>query len=226
MSENAPQHHLAQFNIGRVRAPIGDPLMAGFVAQLDDVNALADGAPGFVWRLQTEEGNATSIHAFEDERLLLNMSVWTSVEALRNFAYAGRHLELLRDRAECSRARPARTKCCGGCRRGTRRPSRKRSGSWNASRWTGRPRRRSRSSSCFRARNRRSRPWASDPEERDERDSRLHRGRYPDGHHVALENEHVRILEGAFRGPRAADALSPTTRGDRDRRLPDALGGR
>ena len=100
MSENAPQHHLAQFNIGRVRAPIGDPLMAGFVAQLDDVNALADGAPGFVWRLQTEEGNATSIHAFEDERLLLNMSVWTSVEALRNFAYAGRHLELLRDRAE------------------------------------------------------------------------------------------------------------------------------
>lgn len=97
---SAVGHHLAQLNIGRVKAPVEDPLMAGFVGQLDELNALADGAPGFVWRLQTEQGDATSIHAFADDRLLLNMSVWTSIEALRDFAYAGRHLDVLRDRRQ------------------------------------------------------------------------------------------------------------------------------
>ena len=96
-----PVYHLAQMNIARVRAPMEDPIMDGFRTQLDPVNALADRAPGFVWRLQTESGNATSIHAWEDPRILLNMSVWTSIEALRAFAYGNRaHLAVMRRRRE------------------------------------------------------------------------------------------------------------------------------
>jgi len=91
---------LAQLNIGRMRAPIDDPLVQGFVEQLDPINALADAAPGFVWRLQTEEGNATSIHAFDDDLLLVNLSVWDSLEALTDFVYETMHVEVLRRRRE------------------------------------------------------------------------------------------------------------------------------
>jgi Domain of unknown function (DUF3291) len=77
-----------------------DPSMAGFVAELDPINALADGMPGFVWRLQTEEGNATSIHAFEDDLMLVNMSVWESVEALAGFVYRSDHVRVMRRRRE------------------------------------------------------------------------------------------------------------------------------
>ena len=92
-------YHLAQLNIGRAKGPIDGPEMAAFVAQLDEVNAIADQAPGFVWRLQSDEGNATDIRPFDDDEILVNMSVWTSIEALRDYVYAGRHLEVLRDRA-------------------------------------------------------------------------------------------------------------------------------
>ena len=74
--------------------------MDGFMSRLDEINAIADGTPGFVWRLQTEEGNATSIHAFDDPMLLVNMSVWESVEALHEFTYRSDHRELLRSRAD------------------------------------------------------------------------------------------------------------------------------
>src|SRR4051794_7209163 len=77
-----------------------DPAMAGFVEQLDPVNALADAAPGFVWRLQTEEGNATSIHAFEDDLLLVNMSLWESIDALADFVYRSPHIAVMRRRRE------------------------------------------------------------------------------------------------------------------------------
>jgi hypothetical protein len=90
--------HLAQVNIGRLRAPIDDPLMEGFRSQLDPINALADRSPGFVWRLQTEEGNATSIRPYEDERMAINMSVWESLEALQQFVYKSAHVSPLRDR--------------------------------------------------------------------------------------------------------------------------------
>ena len=93
-------YHLAQLNIGRIRAPVEDPIMDGFMSRLDEINAIADGTPGFVWRLQTEEGNATSIHAFDDPMLLVNMSVWESIEALHAFTYRSDHLDLLRGRAE------------------------------------------------------------------------------------------------------------------------------
>ena len=76
----SPRWHLAQLNIGRVRAPMTDPLMAGFVAELESVNALADSAPGFVWRLQTEAGDATAIRPYDDDTILINMSVWETVK--------------------------------------------------------------------------------------------------------------------------------------------------
>jgi hypothetical protein len=95
------RYHLAQINIGRVKAPIEDPLMAGFVARLDELNALADRSPGFVWRLQTTAGNATYFRPFpEDDRILMNMSVWETIEALRHYVYKTVHAELLRQRHE------------------------------------------------------------------------------------------------------------------------------
>src|SRR5262249_19644700 len=68
-----PQYHVAQVNIGRILAPLDDPQMAGFVGRLDELNALADCAPGFVWRLQTSEGNATYFRPYNDDRVLMNM---------------------------------------------------------------------------------------------------------------------------------------------------------
>jgi hypothetical protein len=94
------KYHVAQINIGRIVAPLDDPQIAGFIAQLDSVNALADAAPGFVWRLQTASGNATEIAYNDDPFFLLNMSVWESVETLRDFTYGTRHIEVLRDRAK------------------------------------------------------------------------------------------------------------------------------
>jgi len=91
--------HLAQINIGRLVAPIDDPRIADFVAQLGPINALADSAPGFVWRLQTESGNATDVPFNEDPSVMVNMSVWESIEALRSFTYSSRHIEVFRDRA-------------------------------------------------------------------------------------------------------------------------------
>ena len=91
---------LAQVNIGRIRAPLDDPLMAGFTSRLERINAVADQSPGFVWRLQTPDGDATSIRAFEDDRILVNMSVRESFEALHRYVYEGPHQELLRGRRD------------------------------------------------------------------------------------------------------------------------------
>ena len=93
--------HLAQVNIGRLRARVDDPLIADFVAGLDRINAFADSAPGFVWRLQTEDGNATAIRPADDDELLaINMSVWESVEALADYVYRSEHVEFMRRRRE------------------------------------------------------------------------------------------------------------------------------
>jgi Domain of unknown function (DUF3291) len=94
----SPRWHLAQLNIGRVRAPMTDALMAGFVAELGPVNALADSAPGFVWRLQTEAGDATAIRPYNDDTILINMSVWETVEALKEFVYRTHHADVMRQR--------------------------------------------------------------------------------------------------------------------------------
>jgi hypothetical protein len=92
------KYQLAQCNVGRAKGPIDAPVMAGFAARLDDINALADGAPGFVWRLQTDDGNATSVQAFEDNLILFNMSVWESPEHLRSFVYRSDHAKVMRQR--------------------------------------------------------------------------------------------------------------------------------
>ncbi len=94
------RYHIAQVNIGRVKAPLEDPSMAGFTTRLDELNALADGSPGFVWRLQTSAGNATYFRPYDDDRILMNMSVWESIETLRHYVYHTVHAELLRHRHE------------------------------------------------------------------------------------------------------------------------------
>lgn len=92
--------HLAQLNIAHPLAPLDDARMAGFVGGLAEINALADAAPGFVWRLRDEDGpDATSLRPYGPD-VMVNMSVWESVEALRDFAYQGPHLESLRQRRE------------------------------------------------------------------------------------------------------------------------------
>ena len=90
--------HLAQANIATMRAALEDPVMEGFRSQLDRINALADASPGFVWRLQTEAGNATDVRAYENELVLFNMSVWESIEALHTYVYRGDHAGPLRSR--------------------------------------------------------------------------------------------------------------------------------
>ena len=90
--------HLAQVNVARMKAPLESPGMAGFVARLDELNALADAAPGFVWRLQTGEGNATYLRPYDDDRILFNLSVWESLADLRAYVYDTAHVEVLRNR--------------------------------------------------------------------------------------------------------------------------------
>jgi ribosomal protein S18 acetylase RimI-like enzyme len=91
--------HLAQINIGTMIAPVDDPAVAEFMDGLDRINAQADTAPGFVWRLQTEDGNATSIHIFPNPLQLVNMSVWESAESLKDYVYRTDHVDFFRRRA-------------------------------------------------------------------------------------------------------------------------------
>lgn len=86
--------HLAQINVATALYPLEDPRMGGFVGRLDEINRLADRAAGFVWRLQSGSGNATDIQVTGDPKLIINMSVWESVEALHAFAYKTRHAEV------------------------------------------------------------------------------------------------------------------------------------
>ncbi len=92
--------HLAQLNVGRLRAPMDDAMIDDFRTNLEPVNALAEVSPGFVWRLQDESGDATSINPFGDELEIVNLTVWQSIEALADFTYRSGHVELLRRRRE------------------------------------------------------------------------------------------------------------------------------
>lgn len=103
MASSAPTasgHHLAQVNIARMLAPLDSPVMAGFVARLDEINALADRDPGFVWRFQSETGNATYLRPYDDDRILFNLSVWSSPDALKTFVYRGDHARVMAQRAQ------------------------------------------------------------------------------------------------------------------------------
>ncbi|MET8056009.1 DUF3291 domain-containing protein [Streptomyces microflavus] len=89
------KNELAQVNIARLRFPLDSPQLKDFVDGLDPVNAVADRADGFVWRLRSDSGNATDVPVFGDDWLIVNMSVWRDAEALTAFMYAGLHRELM-----------------------------------------------------------------------------------------------------------------------------------
>ena len=92
--------HIAQVNIARAKAPLDSELLQTFVARLDEINALADDAPGFVWRLKSDQGPSSYLRPYDDERLLINMSVWTSIDALKAYVYKTAHAEVLRQRRD------------------------------------------------------------------------------------------------------------------------------
>jgi len=94
------RYHLAQLNVGIIKAPLESPVMADFVNNLDRINALAEASLGFVWRLQTEEGNATALRPTEDENFLVNMSVWEDADSLSQFVFKSAHVEIMRRRRE------------------------------------------------------------------------------------------------------------------------------
>jgi Domain of unknown function (DUF3291) len=94
-------YQLAQLNIARMRFPLESPEMADFVNNLDRINALADSSEGFVWRLVGDGSNdATSLRPFEDDTILVNMSVWQNLESLKNYVYKSAHTDILKRRAE------------------------------------------------------------------------------------------------------------------------------
>ena len=93
-----PEYEIAQLNIAKAQATMDSDTMKGFVDRLEEINALADQSPGFVWRLQTDEGDAITIQAFDDPMLIVNMSVWENIESLKHFVYKSIHIELVRDR--------------------------------------------------------------------------------------------------------------------------------
>jgi Domain of unknown function (DUF3291) len=93
--------HIAEVNIAVPIEPLESDRLADFMAQLDPVNAVADTSPGFAWRMQDDSGNNTEIRGFGDDRVVINMSVWESLDALRAFVYANcAHLDVLRRRRE------------------------------------------------------------------------------------------------------------------------------
>ncbi len=91
-------YHIAQANIALGRAPLTDPVMRGFVEQLDYMNVVADRAPGFVWRVQTEDGDATAIRVFDNPLMIFNMSVWASIEDLHEYVFESDHGGPVRNR--------------------------------------------------------------------------------------------------------------------------------
>ena len=92
-------YHLAQLNIAKMKFGMDSPELADFVARLEEVNALADDSPGFVWRLQTDTGDATAIDFFGPDTLV-NMSVWQNIESLHDYVYRSAHKEVLARRKE------------------------------------------------------------------------------------------------------------------------------
>ena len=93
------RYELAQLNIATMKEPLDSPVMADFVANLDRINALAESSPGFVWRLQTEQGDATALRPLGD-KVIVNMSVWESVEHLNQYVYRSDHAGILRRRRD------------------------------------------------------------------------------------------------------------------------------
>ena len=91
--------HLAQLNIAKLLAPLDSPVLADFVANLDRINAIAEQAPGFIWRLQGESGDATEFDYFGPD-FIVNLSVWKDIESLQNYVYHSAHVEVLKRKKE------------------------------------------------------------------------------------------------------------------------------
>lgn len=91
---------IAQLNIAKARAPLDDPLMADFVGNIDAVNALAEAAPGFIWRFADNDEDQNGLRVFGDALIVVNMSVWVSVEALKAFVYKSAHVASFKRKAE------------------------------------------------------------------------------------------------------------------------------
>ncbi|MFF3407250.1 DUF3291 domain-containing protein [Streptomyces sp. NPDC002742] len=100
MTESTASYELAQVNIAHLKAPLDSPELKDFVEALDPVNAVADAADGFVWRLQNDSGNATDLRVFGDDWLMVNMSTWRDTDALTAFMYQGLHRELMARRRD------------------------------------------------------------------------------------------------------------------------------
>ena len=92
-------YELAQLNVALMKEPLESPTMADFVANLDRINALAESSPGFVWRLKTEDGNATALRPLGEDTLV-NVSVWKDVNSLNRYVYQSAHVEIMRRRKE------------------------------------------------------------------------------------------------------------------------------
>ena len=92
--------HLTQLNVGRLHKPVEAPDNDDFMNNLDPINALAERSPGFVWRYQTAEGNATATRPFDDDQIIINFSIWESIDALSDYAYNSDHRDFLRRRGE------------------------------------------------------------------------------------------------------------------------------
>ena len=143
---------VAQVNIALLRAPTDFPHLQDFVSMLEPINALADGSPGFVWRPQTETGDATGIRAFDDDRIIVNLSVWETIEALGRFVFASRTTRSFGAGAIGSNGWPRPTWRSGGSPPGLPRPSRSPSDASRRCVNAARPRTPSRSGSRSRAR--------------------------------------------------------------------------
>jgi len=94
------EYHLAQVNVAKMLEPLNSPVMADFVNNLDVINALAEQSEGFIWRLKDDQNSAVSIKAFDDDLLIINMSVWENVESLFNYVYKSNHLNVFKRKSE------------------------------------------------------------------------------------------------------------------------------
>jgi hypothetical protein len=93
------QYHLAQLNIAVLKAPLDSPELKDFVDNLDRINALAEGSPGFEWRLKGDGNDATALRPF-GENVIVNMSVWRDVESLKDFVYRTGHVDIMKRKRE------------------------------------------------------------------------------------------------------------------------------
>jgi hypothetical protein len=99
-TSSSPAWHLAQVNIAQALAPLDSPVMAGFVARIAEINALAEGSPGYVWRFQDDTGNALYVRPYPDPNVLFNLSVWQTPDHLKAYVYRSGHVELMRQKQQ------------------------------------------------------------------------------------------------------------------------------